>query len=82
MHGDPPLWPARCVRHGPQFEAPAEKRNRGVGERSVMWMGIGLKEPGRVIINSYQINPKTKIFLMAGICYDLAYSSGLRSAPF
>ena len=47
-----------------------------------MWMGIGLKEPGRAIINIYQINPKTKFFLMAGICYDSGYSSGLRSAPF
>lgn len=47
-----------------------------------MWMGIGLKEPGRAIMNIYQINPKTKFFLMAGICYASGYSSGLRYAPF
>jgi hypothetical protein len=77
-----PCGPRGVARHSPQFEAPAAKGNLGVGERRVMWMGIGLKEPGRAIINIYQINPKTKFFLMAGICYDSGYSSGLRSAPF
>jgi len=77
-----PCGPHGVARHSPQFEAPAAKRNRGGGERRVMWMGIGSKDHGRAITNSYQINPKTKFFLMTGICYDSGYSSGLRSAPF